>query len=139
VSTVWEKFIENCQNSYNPGQTITINEQLLPTKASCRFTQYLPNKPDKFGIEFWLACDVETKYIANGFPYLGKDETRAKSQPLSEYVVLKLIEPFTMKGRNVTTENIFTCVLLSSKLLAKKTTLFGTIHGRKENCQIFVK
>jgi len=131
VSAVWDKFIENSQNSYKPGQNITIDEQLLPTKARCRFTQYMPNKPDKFGIKFWLACDVDTKYIANGFPYLGKDETRAQSQPLSEYVVLKLIEPFTMKGRNVTTDNFFTSAPLASKLLAKKTTLVGTIRGNK--------
>jgi hypothetical protein len=33
----------------------------------------MPNKPDKFGIKFWLLVDVESKYIVNGFPYLGKD------------------------------------------------------------------
>lgn len=45
----------------------------------CKFTQYLPNKTDKFGIKFWLAFDMQTKYILNGFPYLGKDETRVLS------------------------------------------------------------
>jgi len=34
----------------------------------------MPNKLDKFGIEFWLASDISTKYVINGFPYLGKDE-----------------------------------------------------------------
>lgn len=116
---------------YKPGPNITIDEQLLSTKARCRFTQYLPNKPNKFGIKFWLASDVQTKYIVNGFPYLGKDETRVTSQPLSEFVVLKLVEPFTMKGRNITTDNFFTSLPLASKLLAKKTT--------KEKCQKFVK
>lgn len=39
-----------------------------------RFKQYLPNKPDKFGIKFWLASDVQTKYVVNEFSYLGKSE-----------------------------------------------------------------
>ncbi|XP_033319032.1 uncharacterized protein LOC117216437 [Bombus bifarius] len=74
ISTVWDKFIENSQNCYKPGANITIDKQLFPTKVRCRFTQYLPNKPDKFGIKFWLASDVQTKYVVNGFPYLGKSE-----------------------------------------------------------------
>jgi len=45
----------------------------------------MPNKPDKFGIKFWLASDVETKYVVNGFPYLGKDETRDLLTNLQNY------------------------------------------------------
>ena len=74
ISSVWDKFIENSQNCYKPGANITIDELLFPTKARCRFTQYLPNKPGKFGIRFWLASDIQIKYVVNGFPYLGKSE-----------------------------------------------------------------
>ena len=74
ISSVWDKFIENSQNRYKPGANITIDELLFSTKARCRFTQYLPNKPDKFGVKFWLASDVQIKYVVNGFPYLGKSE-----------------------------------------------------------------
>lgn len=131
VSTVWNKFIENSQNCFKPGAHITVDEQLFPTKARCRFTQYMPNKPDKFGIKFWLASDVDTKYVINGFPYLGKDETRDLSTPLSEFVVSRLMEPYTMVGRTVTTDNFFTSLPLASKLLAKNTTLVGTIRSNK--------
>ena len=88
VSDLWNKFVDNCISSYKPGPNITIDEQLFPTKARCRFTQYMPNKPDKFGIKFWLAVDVDTKYILNVIPYLGKEESRASSQRLSNWVVL---------------------------------------------------
>ncbi|XP_055378966.1 piggyBac transposable element-derived protein 4-like [Condylostylus longicornis] len=131
ISHVWNSFIENSQNCYVPGPNITIDEQLFPTKARCRFTQYMPNKPNKFGIKFWLASDLQTKYIINGFPYLGKDETRQSSIPLSEFVVLKLIEQYAGAGRNVTTDNFFTSKSLALKLLEKRTTLVGTIRGNK--------
>lgn len=131
VSTVWDKFIENSQNAFKPGAFITVDEQLFPTKARCRFTQYMPNKPDKFGIKFWLASDVETKYVINGFPYLGKDEKRNSSTPLSEFVVTRLLEPYIMKGRCVTTDNFFTSLPLASKLLAKNTALVGTVRCNK--------
>ena len=131
ISTIWDRFIENSQNCYKPGAYIAVDEQLFPSKTRCRFTQYMPNKPDKFGIKFWLACDVKSKYIINGFPYLGKDERRDCSIPLGEFVVLKLMDPFTGCGRTVTTDNFFTSVSLAKKLLARKTTIVGTIRGNK--------
>ena len=57
VSTMWNQFIENCKASYRPGENITIDEQLFPTKARCPFTKYNASKPDKILIKFWLAVD----------------------------------------------------------------------------------
>lgn len=132
ISEVWYKFIDNSQNCYKPGPYITIDEQLFPTKARCRFTQYMPNKPDKFGIKFWLASDVRSKYIINGFPYLGKDESREPSVPLGEFVTMKLAKPYVGCGRNITTDNFFTSLPLATKLLAKKTTIVGTIRANRK-------
>jgi CO dehydrogenase/acetyl-CoA synthase gamma subunit (corrinoid Fe-S protein) len=87
----------------------------------------MPDKPNKFGIKFWPASDVSRKYVLNGFPYLGKYEQRPSSMLLSEQVV----EPYTSCGRNITTDNFFTSMSLATKLLAKKTTLVGTIRGNK--------
>ena len=36
---------------------------------------------------------LSSKYVINGFPYLGKDETRPTNQSLGETVVLRLMEP----------------------------------------------
>ena len=52
ISAVWDKFIKNCIVCYKPGENITVDEQLFPTKARCRFTQYVASKPEKFGINF---------------------------------------------------------------------------------------
>ncbi|GFR26696.1 DDE_Tnp_1_7 domain-containing protein [Trichonephila clavata] len=64
---------------YKPGPYITIDEQLFLSKARCRFTLYKPSKPDKLDIKFWLVTDVDSKYVLNGFPYLGKDKERLNS------------------------------------------------------------
>ena len=83
----------------------------------------MPNKPDKFGIKFWLAVDVESKYILNAILYLGKDESRPSTQRLSDNVVMTLMEPFVGKGRNVTTNNFFTSFLLAKELKKRKPAL----------------
>ncbi|XP_074485815.1 uncharacterized protein LOC141764447 isoform X1 [Sebastes fasciatus] len=134
VSATWNKFVQNSIACYKPGANITIDEQLLPCKTRCRFTQYTGNKPDNYGIKFWLAADVQSKYMLNGVPYLGKEDTRSRGQLMGESVVLKLAEPFLGKGRNITTDNFFTSLKLATALQAKKTSLVGTL--RKTNCEL---
>ncbi|XP_033971282.1 piggyBac transposable element-derived protein 4-like [Trematomus bernacchii] len=103
----------------------------LTTDKFTHVRKYMPNKPDKFGIKFCLAADVDSKYMLNGFPYLGKDASRPATQRLGENVVLRLVEPFVGKGRNITTDNFFTSLPLAKALLAKNTSLVGTIKRNK--------
>ncbi|KAJ8868807.1 hypothetical protein PR048_030348 [Dryococelus australis] len=88
----------------------------------------MPNKPDKFGVKYWLAVEAKNRYVLNGFPYLGKDAIRPADRPLGEHVVLRLMEPFFDKGRNVTTDSYFTSVSLDSELKKRKTSLLGTLN-----------
>ena len=67
----------------------------------------MPNKPENFGIKFWMAFDAETKYLYNSFLYLGKDESRDYSVSLPTYVVTKLMQPNFKRGYNVTCDNFF--------------------------------
>lgn len=138
VSTIWDIFIENSQNCYKQGGNITIDEQLFPTKVRCRFTHTCLTSRI-FEIKFWLASDVDSKYVINAFPYLGKDENRHSSVQRSEYVILKPIEPFTGCGRTVTTDNFFISKSLAIQLLAKKTTLVVTIRSNKRELPLIAK
>ena len=62
-SDFWSRFTQNAKRYYKPSGYLTIDEQLFPTKVRCRFLQFMPNKPDKFGIKFWLLVDCSSKYI----------------------------------------------------------------------------
>ena len=68
----------------------------------------MSNKPKKFGIKFFLAVDVEHKYMINDLPYYGKDENRVKGVYLQTDVVLKLLESLFNAGYNVICDNYFT-------------------------------
>ncbi|KAL2731752.1 LOW QUALITY PROTEIN: piggyBac transposable element-derived protein 4-like [Vespula squamosa] len=97
---------------------LTVNEQLFPTKVRCKLTQYIPNKPDKFRIKFWLASDT--------------NNTRPSSIPIGDFVVLQLIK----RWEYFTTNNFFTSASLATKLSEKRTTLFGVTE---ENCPTWPK
>ncbi|KAL2742251.1 piggyBac transposable element-derived protein 4-like [Vespula maculifrons] len=111
------RVIENNQNSYKPDMNLIVDEQLIPYKICI-------NKCDKFGIKFSLASDTNSKYIAMSLPYLGKEEFRSLI-PFDEFVVLKIVEIFTGRWRNIPTDNFFTSASLATKLLTKRTILFG--------------
>lgn len=91
ILEIWNRFVENCIAYYSPGGSITIDEQLFPSKTHWPFTQCIPSKPNKYGQKFWLAVDIKTKYLLNAFPYLGRNEERPSDQSFLEYVVMQLI------------------------------------------------
>jgi len=131
ISQVLSRFVENCQKAFIPDVSLTVDEQLFPTKARCRFTQFMPNKPDKFCIKFWILAELNFKYCLNLKPYLGKDEERVTS--LGTHIVMILMEPCFGHGYNVTMDNFFTRVKLAQMLLDKRTSLVGTVRlNRKE-------
>ena len=131
ASSLWNPFVENCQKAYVPGPYISIDEQLLPCKARWRFIQYKPNKPDKFGIKFWMTVDAETKYLFNSFPYLGKDENRDTSVSLPKYVVTKQMQPIFKRGHNVTCDDFFTRLDIALHLANQKCNMVGTVRQNR--------
>ena len=110
---------------------MTIDEQLFPCKTRCPFIKYIANKPDKFGIKFWLLTDAQSKYLCNGKPYLGRDPSRSRCSDLPGDVCLTFLQPYYKKGYNVTSDNYFTSLKLAEELKQKKTTILGAIRKQR--------
>ena len=99
VSDVWNRFVDICIFCYKPWANTTIDKQLFPTKARCRFTQDMPKKPDKFGTKLWLAVDVKTKCILNAILCLGEGETRALLHRVFDWVIHESYGTLPWKGK----------------------------------------
>ena len=67
--------------------------------------------------------------------YIGKEDDqparRAGDSTHGVSMLLRLVEPFMGKGRNITCDNYFTDEVLTEKLSQKKTTLVGTVRRNK--------
>ena len=72
---------------YRPKEYLTVEEQLIPFKDRCPFRQYIPSKPDKYGMKIFWICDAKLFYPLKAKPYLGK-EGNAPQQNLGLKVVL---------------------------------------------------
>lgn len=62
------------------------------------FKQYIPWKPDKYGMKVWLICNSSNTYPLFGIPYTGK-EVGKRFKNLGKKVVLNLVKKYS--GKNV--------------------------------------
>ena len=131
IFEVWNCFIEICKKCYVPNCDLTIDEQLFPCKTRCPFIQYMANKPDKFGIKFWLLADAQSKYLCNGKPYLGRDPSRTRCSDLLGDVCFDPFTTLLQKGLQCHHRQLFYQPKLAEELEQKKTTILGTIRKQR--------
>ncbi|KAG7165310.1 PiggyBac transposable element-derived protein 4-like 8 [Homarus americanus] len=108
IRNFWDEFVSKCHIHYIPEDALTIDEQLLAFHGRCLFWMYIPNKPAKYGIKLVMMCDVDTKYMLNAIPYLGKQSTTlqaSKGLHQGHYFTKELTKPYFSSGRNITTDN----------------------------------
>lgn len=114
---------------------LTVDEQLVPFRGRCSFIQYMPSKPDKYGIKVFWICEASTSYPLKGIPYLGKGTTftrEATNDSVGCDIVKNLSEQYADSGRNVTCDNFFTDLKLAEELLKKKLSIVGTVRRNKK-------
>ena len=136
VRLLIDGFVQHSQDSYVPGPSITVDEQLYPWRGRCRYRQYMASKPAKYGLKFWLACDSDNYYCWNLQFYCGREEERDATVSLGEHVVLSLTEKLSRSGRNVTCDNFFTSLNLARQLRARNMTLVGTVRANRRELPV---
>ena len=94
---------------------------------------YMANKPNNFGLKLLVAAEVESKYLYDWFPCLGKDSTRSRDVSAPTSVVMKLMSPLFKKGYNVTCDNYSTSLDLTLQLAKQHCSLVATTgHNRSK-------
>lgn len=133
IREIFEKFVQNCKDSYTLSAFVTIDEKLEAFRGRCSFRQYIPNKPNPYGIKIQALCDAKMFYTFNMEIYPGKQpDAGPYAQDNSGLaVVQRLCEPIFNTGRNVTTDNWYTSIPLAEALLEKGLTTVGTIRKNK--------
>ncbi|XP_046670964.1 piggyBac transposable element-derived protein 4-like [Homalodisca vitripennis] len=140
IREIFEDFVSNSKNSFNPSDYLSIDEQLVEFRGNCPFRQYIPSKAAKYGIKIYA--------LASASNLLANLEVYVYSQPDGPYrvsnsandLVLRLVEPVVGSNRNISLGNWFVSLQLAVTLLKEKSlTLVGTIRGnRREVPQNFL-
>lgn len=129
IRNIYEKWNANMSRMYNPGQNVTVDEQLVPFRGRCSFKQYIPSKPAKYGLKIWACCDSINAYTWNTQVYIGKAPNTTPEVNLGKRVVLDLTDG--LKGRIVTADNFFTSHDLVLELARRQLSFIGTVRKNK--------
>lgn len=126
IRNIWDKVSGSFMKYNNPSRNLTIDEQLMPCRCRCSFIQFMPKKPDKYGIKIFWICDSRTAYPLEGMVYTGRNgDTRTTG--LASIVFETLCASFHGTNRNITTDNYFTSYPLAKIVLSKGLNLIGTL------------
>lgn len=129
IRNVWDRWVDNLPRFFNPGEDVTIDEQLVSFRGRCPFKQYIPTKPAKYGIKIWTMCDSSTSYVLKAQVYTGKKKGESPERNQGMRVVSDLT--YGLTGHNLTCDNFFTSYKLAQLLLKRKITMVGTIRKNK--------
>ncbi|CAI5677988.1 unnamed protein product [Oreochromis niloticus] len=132
IRAMWDEGCARLPAMYRPGPEVTVDERLVPFRGRCPFRQYMPNKPARYGIKIWVACDARSSYAWKMQVYTGKPDKRGPPEKhLAARVVLDLTEGLT-PGRNVTCDNFFTSRELADRLFRERGhTVLGTLRANR--------
>lgn len=138
IRDLFDMFVQNCGAAFTPFQYVTIDEKLEAFRGRCVFRQYIPNKPNKYGIKIFALCDPKVFYTCKMEVYVGKQPPGPwEVNNSAEAVVERMCEPIRGTGRNVTTDNWFTSFKLIEKLKKNfNLTLLGTVRKNKRELPI---
>lgn len=138
IRELFEKFIQNYQACYSLGENVTIDEKLEGFRGRCTFIQYIPSKPNKYGIKIYALVDSRIFYTFNLEIYPGEQPEGPFTASNSPFEVVKrMVAPIIGSERNLTTDNWFTSYDLVNYLTQEKLSFVGTL--KKNKAQIPLK
>ena len=125
---VFDRFNENIFNCYEPGKDLCIDETLYPYRGRCQMRQYMPNKPNKYGLKYFNNVDVDTSYLLKSIFYCGKlDKNSKNGTSIGQKIVLSLSENYFNSFRHLAMDNYFTSIPLAKLMFENHLTITGKI------------
>ncbi|XP_071490416.1 piggyBac transposable element-derived protein 4-like [Diadema antillarum] len=113
-----------------PGGYLSIDESLAPFKGRISYRQYIPNKPRKWGIKFWMLCDAQTGFCLRWRQYVGA-EGQDNGDSATEALVKQLTEPFYNTDRVIVMDNYYSSVKLYEDLSRNGLGACGTVRSNR--------
>lgn len=99
INMTQERFAE----LYTPGETVALDESMIPFRGRLLFLQYIPSKTHKYGIKMYKICSP-LGYTLRVKVYSGKEPRQEKS--VAEGIVMELSEKYLGTGRTIVTDNL---------------------------------
>ena len=134
--------VKNFQANYTPSENLSIDESMIGFKGRLAFLQYMPKKPQKWGMKAWVLADAANGYVWNWKLYTRKEENIPTSDlGLAHRVVLDLLDDARLKnkGYRVFLDNFYSSPALLQDLLEEGFEACGTLRSNRKGIPEDVK
>ncbi|XP_062325519.1 piggyBac transposable element-derived protein 4-like [Osmerus eperlanus] len=123
-----------CQAYYHPKKELSVDERMVATKAQTGMTQYMKDKPTKWGIKLFVLAESNNGYTLNFNVYVGKAHTPSV-HGLSYDAVMDLIQPSHLgTGYHIYMDNFYTRPELFLRLASMNFGACGTYRSNRKGC-----
>jgi hypothetical protein len=133
-----DKIRNACKAVWSLGKYLAIDEMMIRYKRSYSpIRQYMPNRPQKWGLKVWCLADAVSKYVYNFAIYCGKSmenvvQPATRGEPrLAHNVVLNMVEGLDGKGHVVVMDNYFSSVGLFTEMATRGIYATGTMRSNR--------
>jgi hypothetical protein len=139
---------EVCEAGWKLGEYVTVDETMVWYKGKfCPARQYMPKKPEKWGLKFWCLADSASKYVYRFEVYCGRsyrtiDDNRRHARGeanLAKKVVMDLVESIHDMGHVIVMDNFFSSIDLFKALQERGTYATGTIRSNRIGLPLCLK
>lgn len=142
VRPIYDVLSSRFRSTYYTEEHIVIDEGMVPWRGRLRFRQYIPNKPDKFGMKLYVLSESSSGYVSDFDVYTGADFDPDPAAEVGEnllghsyQVVMGLLRRGNLlnKGYTLYLDNYYSSPILFDRLSAEDTPAVGTVRlHRKE-------
>jgi hypothetical protein len=139
---------EACQVGWKLGEYVTVDETMVRYKGKfCPARQYMPKKPEKWGLKFWCLADSGSKYVYRFEVYcgrssqtIGEERRHARGEAnLAKKVVMDLVESIHNMGHVIVMDNFFSSIDHFKALEERGTYATGTIRSNRIGLPLCLK
>ncbi|KAM3842124.1 piggyBac transposable element-derived protein 4-like [Diretmus argenteus] len=124
-----------CKASYHPKKAPSVDERMVVTKAKTGMTQFMKDKPTRWGIKLFVLADAHNGYTIDFNVYYDKSHRPSSEHGLSYDAVMDLIKPaYLGTGYHIYVNNFYTSPKLFLDLSSMRFGACGTYREYRKGC-----
>uniref|UniRef100_A0A9J8B5B7 PiggyBac transposable element-derived protein domain-containing protein n=1 Tax=Cyprinus carpio carpio TaxID=630221 RepID=A0A9J8B5B7_CYPCA len=137
IRKVFSTLTSSFRRIFVPYKDLCVDESLMKWKGRLAFRQFIPSKRHRFGVKFFVLCDVLTGYVQDMIIYSGStsDIQHYQGLGISGSVVMTMLAPYLKKGHVLYVDNWYSSPTLFQHLLSLGTGACGTVRANRKGIQ----
>ena len=139
IRNIFTALTSSFHRIFVPYRDLCVDESLMKWKGRLAFRQFIPSKWHRFGVKFFVLCDVLTGYVQDMIIYSRSTSAIKHHQGLgiSGSVVMTLLGPYLRKGHVLYVDNWYSSPTLFQNLLSLGTGACGTVCANRKGMPTF--